>query len=44
MFYVTFSKERSGDPQYSVVVDLTEENDKDNDKDKVRQAEEEPSH
>ncbi len=39
VFYVTFSEERSGDPQYYAVVDLTEENDKD----KVRQAGEEPS-
>lgn len=39
VFYVTFSEGRSGDPQYYAVVDLTEENEKD----KVRQAGEEPS-
>lgn len=38
VFYVTFAKGRSGDPQYYAVVDLTEENDLA----KVRQAGEEP--
>jgi hypothetical protein len=39
VFYVTFEKEGSGDPQYYAVVDLTEEVDQD----KVRQAGAEPA-
>ena len=39
VFYVTFAKGRSGDPQYYAVVDLTENQDTD----KVRQAGEEPT-
>jgi hypothetical protein len=39
VFYVTFERDGSGDPQYYAVVDLTEEVDKD----KVRQAGAEPT-
>lgn len=38
VFYVTFAEGRTGNPEYYAVVDLTEENDKE----KVRQAGEEP--